>query len=253
MAPTFRNFIYNAERGFIFAYVPKVACTNWKSLLRYMAGHEDWLDNKLAHDKVNGGLRYLDLDGKDSDILHDRTIRKYAMVRDPYSRVLSAYLNKVEDLMPPRPMTAGEDHFSKVVRDIDAFRRKHLDQDRYPDITFEVFLLWLRDSGSWFTKDEHWAPQVTLLRQPEIKFDFIGRLENLAEDAPKILEDMGCDRGFPSQKDVNFAPTEATDKMLYYYTDEICAIVADLYAADFDVLDYPEALGMNAACSDKAK
>ena len=48
MPPTYRNFIYNAERGFVFAYVPKVACTNWKSLLRYMAGHDDWLDNKLS-------------------------------------------------------------------------------------------------------------------------------------------------------------------------------------------------------------
>jgi hypothetical protein len=238
MAPTFRNFIYNAERGFIFAYVPKVACTNWKALLRYIAGHENWLDNKLAHDKVNGGLRYLDLDGKDSSILQDRTIRKYAMVRDPYSRVLSAYLNKVEDLRPPRQMAASEDHFSKVVWDIDSFRREHLDQDRYPEITFEVFLLWLRDSGSWFTKDEHWVPQATLLRQPDVHFDILGRFENLTEDAPRILRAMGCDQGFPSQKDVKFAPTKAQEKMQHHYTGPCLDIAKELYRDDLNRFGY---------------
>ena len=77
MAMAYRNFIYNEERGFIFAYVPKVACTNWKSVMRYLAGFPDYLDNRLAHDKVNGGLRYLDLSGTDLALLSDRGISKY--------------------------------------------------------------------------------------------------------------------------------------------------------------------------------
>ena len=78
MTIIYKNFIYMEDRGFLFAYVPKVACTNWKSLLRYMSGKEDWLDNKLAHDKALGGLRYLDLNGEDAEILLDPSIRKYA-------------------------------------------------------------------------------------------------------------------------------------------------------------------------------
>lgn len=49
----YKNFIYDEARGFVFAYVPKVACTNWKSLLRFMAGEKDWLDNRRAHDKAS--------------------------------------------------------------------------------------------------------------------------------------------------------------------------------------------------------
>lgn len=237
MAPTFRNFIYNAERGFIFAYVPKVACTNWKSLLRYMAGHEDWLDNKLAHDKVNGGLRYLDLTGPDAELLSRPDIRKYTMVRDPYSRVLSAYLNKVEQRMPVKPEGEG-DHFDKIARDIEAFRRGVLGEERYPELTFEVFLLWLRDSGSWFTKDEHWAPQVTLLRQPDVHFDILGRFENLTEDAPRILRAMRCDQGFPSQKDVKFAPTKAQEKMQHHYTEPCLDLAKELYKDDLNRFGY---------------
>lgn len=235
----YKNFIYMEDRGFIFAYVPKVACTNWKTLLRYMAGKEDWLDTRLAHDKVNGGLRYLDFsDPQDLDLLNRPGIRKYAMVRDPYSRTLSAYLNKVENRLPVAPETEGEDHFRKVVRAIDQFRQDQLDTARYPEITYEVFLLWLQDGSSWFTKDEHWAPQTTLLRHPQVSFDILGRFETLAEDAPRILTEMGCDQGFPTQKDVKFAPTNATEKQKAYYTPMCREIVASYFAEDFKAFDY---------------
>jgi hypothetical protein len=142
----YKNFIYNQDRGFVFAYVPKAACTNWKSLLRYMEGHEDWLDNKLAHDKVNGGLRYLDLKSQDAVLLKRPDISKYTMVREPYSRILSAYINKVEERLPLKTEGPDEDYFYKVVRDIEKFRKESLDVKTYPEINFEVFLLWLKCS-----------------------------------------------------------------------------------------------------------
>lgn len=238
MAPIYKNFIYMEQQGFIFAYVPKVACTNWKSLLRYMAGYEDWLDNRRAHDKVNGGLRYLDLTGPDIELLNAPEIRKYSMVRNPYSRTLSAYLNKVENRLPPEPETEGEDHFRKVVREIDNFRTSRLDTAAYPEITFEVFLLWLRDSGSWFTNDEHWASQTVLLRQPGPSFDILGRFENMDMDSRKILHAMGCDQSFPSQKDVKFPPTGASDKVAAYYTPRCRSLVQSLFAVDFERFGY---------------
>jgi len=240
MQTTYKNFIYNAEHGFIFAYVPKVACTNWKSLLRYMAGHDNWLDNRLAHDKQNGGLHYIDLNGPEAALLQDTSIRKYAMVRDPYSRVLSAYLNKIESNLPvtPEPVL-GEDHFSKVTREIDRYRREVLGAGEFPKVTFEVFLHWLhnaaqvRDGKAHLRADEHWAPQNVLLLQPEVTFDILGRFENLQEDALRILRAMGCDQDFPTQKDVKFAPTQATGKMKKYYTPVCYALASEIYCDDF--------------------
>lgn len=249
--PSYKNFIYMEDRGFIFAYVPKAACTNWKSLLRYMAGHEDWLDNRLAHDKVNGGLRYLDLEGPDAELLSRPDIKKYTMVRDPYSRVLSAYLNKVEQRLPVKPEGEG-DHFDQIVRDIEAYRRDALGNSAYPDITFEVFLLWLRDSGSWFAKDEHWAPQTVLLRQPEVKFDIIGRFEQLEKDSRKILDAMGCDQQFPSQEEVKFAPTAASDKISTYFTAEATGLVDALYTKDFNAFGYDRKRGIGNDASPNA-
>lgn len=234
----YKNFIFNQERGFIFVYVPKAACTNWKSLLRYMEGYDDWLDNKLAHDKVKGGLRYLALETEDADLLNEPGIRKFTMVRDPYSRILSAYINKLEERLPLKAEAPNEDYFYEVLRDIDKFRQDSLDIKIYPEINFEVFLRWLRDSGSWYTKDEHWAPQVTLLRYPDIQYDIIGRFENLQMDAPKLLSAMNCDQKFPSQKDVNFPPMSAQTKIDKYYNANCFKLVNEIYAEDFQAFSY---------------
>lgn len=240
MAPNYKNFIYMEEQGFIFAYVPKVACTNWKSLLRYMAGHEDWLDNKLAHDKVHGGLRYLDLDGPDAALLDDPAVRKYAMVRDPYSRVLSAYLNKVESRLPVKPESEG-DYWDEVVRDIDRFRADRLGGE-FTEITVEVFLRWLKESESPFVADEHWAPQSVLLRQPDVQFEILGRFESLPEDSARMLEAMGCDQGFPSQDDVSFAPTGAQSKVKQYFAPAHYTLVDQIFSMDLEAFDYPHKL-----------
>jgi hypothetical protein len=229
------------DRNFIFAYVPKVACTNWKSLLRYMAGVDDWLNTKLAHDKKNGGLRYLNLnEANDAALLKSDNIKKFAMIRDPYSRILSAYLNKVESRLPLTSDTgnANHDYFCNVTLKIDDFRKKHLDLNSYPNITFEVFLLWIKFGKDWESKDEHWATQVTLLRYPQVKFDIIGRFENIDQDSTQILNQMGCSKAFPSQSDVKFAPTKASEKMDDYYSDVERGLVTNLFSADFSAFGY---------------
>lgn len=238
MARDYSNFIYDKTGGFIFAYVPKVACTNWKSLLRFMAGKADWLDSKLAHDKAGGGLHYLDLKGGDVELLSDPGIPKYTMVRDPYSRVLSAYLNKVESRLPLKPRTPREDHFDAVVCDIDAFRLKNLAEERFPKIDFEVFLRWLWDGCSRYVKDEHWTSQTVLLRQPGLSFDFVGRFENLDVDARKILNMMRCDEQFPSQKEVNFASMGTQTKLDNYYTCATQQLVNQIFGDDFKNFAY---------------
>lgn len=234
----YRNFIHEPGRNFVFAYVPKVGCTNWKSILRHLAGFEDYLNPRLAHDKKNGGLKYLDLTGEDRALLHDARVPKYAFVRDPYSRVLSAYLNKIASRLPLPESAEDEEYFIRVARVIDRFRRRKLDPAAYPEVNFEVFLLWLRDGLSAFREDEHWQKQTVLLRWPRVKYAWLGHFENLAEEAPVLLEKMGAEVPFPSQKDVKFAPTNAGNKIAAHYTPAAYALVNSLYADDFANFGY---------------
>ncbi len=238
MQEKYYNFIYNKEQNVIFAYVPKVACSNWKCVMRYLEGHKNYLDTKYAHNRKTSGLTYLDQVPNKAEILQDAGIKKFACVRDPYGRILSAYLNKIEERLPFQAQLETGDPFDLVVENIERFRTTTLEPSEFPKITFEVFLRWLEGADSPYTHDEHWASQSDLLCVTEVRFDFLGRFETLAADALTILEGMGCDLEFPSQKQIRFAPTSAQQKIAEYYTDNCRALVEKIFSSDFKSFEY---------------
>jgi hypothetical protein len=87
------NFIWQERFAYIFAYVPKVACTNWKCVLRHQIGASDYLNPRLAHDREQSGLTFLSEEPRAHELLADPLLAKYAIVREPFSRALSAYLD----------------------------------------------------------------------------------------------------------------------------------------------------------------
>ena len=234
MKPDFSNFIYNSKNKFVFAYVPKVACSNWKCIMRYMAGFENYLDTRYAHDPKISGLEYLSDKPLAMDIINNNDIKKIACVRDPYSRVLSAYINKVESRINKIGIDPIEqDVFLKITCEVDKFRKDKLDTLRFPKVNFEVFLRWIAESGSWFTNNEHWIAQSDLLHLDIVSYDLIGRFENLATDAEEILKTIRCDLKFPSQKQIKFSPTGAMDKVQVYYNEFCYNLVNSIYIKDF--------------------
>lgn len=144
---------------------------------------------------------------------------KFTFVRDPYSRFLSAFRDKiVRHESPERQMVL------KSLGAADDF-----------DITQEQFAKFLEE-GSALGSDAHWARQTDLLSMPIENFDFVGRVENAAEDMSQILQSIYSD-----PKPVNsFAPhaTNAGD-VLDSMDSSTKAIVRRLYAPDFEILGYP--------------
>lgn len=232
----YEHFTYNAPHHFVFAFVPKVACTNWKTILRRLNGAEDWLDPVKAHDRKTSGLTYLAPQPDLPDAGLPAGAPRYTMVRDPYARALSAYLNKVERRLGA---PARGDYWDKVVGQINTFRTEVLGAGRFETIDFEVFLRWLRDSGAWSARDAHWAPQSVLLGQPYVQFDYVGRFERIEADSAEILEKIGVDIPFPTQKQVQFKPTNAEERLQHYLTPACQALVEDIYADDFANFGYP--------------
>ena len=233
-----RQFIYLEERRFIFVSVPKVACTNWKALCRYLSGHADYLDSGLAHNRVKSGLSYLSNFHHWEEILCDPKIFKFAFVRNPFTRALSAYLNKIE------PFVRGEDwqskHYRAVYMAIDNYRQQ---SGRKPvGVTFRLFLEWIANSGHPRVEDPHWLPQSLILEPSVVSYDFIGRFENLQTDARLVLRQIGCDIAFPTQEDLEFPSTNAANLLDGYYLDEELDLVRQIYRDDFISFGYSNEL-----------
>lgn len=235
----YSNYIHCKDRGIIFAYLPKVACTNWKCLLRHAQGKKDWLDTSLAHDRKRSGFTYLSAEEVREVVAGHPETRLITMVRDPYSRALSGYLNKIESRIDGNHRSNVDDFWNKVYQDIDRFRSKRMNTSIYPKVNFEVFLIWVRDSQSPFAKDEHWAPQSRILSLPISEFDCIGRFENMKSDAAELLKIIGLTESFPTQDDVKFAPTSSNNKIETYYNDACVSLVNEIFSDDFDSFGYP--------------
>jgi hypothetical protein len=230
------NFIWQERFAYIFAYVPKVACTNWKCVLRHQIGASDYLNPRLAHDREQSGLTFLSEEPRAHELLADPLLAKYAIVREPFSRALSAYLDKIEPFARDSTQPEQAIHFYRMFESIENFSRDHLPEDE--GATFYAFLRWIRDSGDQIAANEHWLPQTELLQWGSVEFDFVGRFENLREDSSLLLKLIASKVQFPTREAVLFPPTEATRKRSSYYTERELEVVRDVFAADFDAFGY---------------
>lgn len=145
----------------------------------------------------------------------------FVVVRNPYSRVLSAFLQK---------FTYEAGSF-----------RKHGDFETTPE-GFTIFVRWLADGG--LRRDPHWNLQTRLIMLPISMYDTVIRFENYSAEMQAMLESLGID--FPYDRLADLYPsdtgkkTSAHAKLHQYYTPETIELVRNLYRHDFEALGYPE-------------
>lgn len=155
------------------------------------------------------------------------------VVRNPYDRALSAFLQKVAK------GESGHDSRKRRFRVVPGWG------DTSPK-GFANFVDFLADGG--LKHDRHWWPQVDLLIMPAERFDVIGRLETLSDDMARLLTLIGRD---PAKAELLKKPhpleakqpnkiTGATSKRAAYYTPALAEMVRRLYAADFETFGYPD-------------
>ena len=229
LSPFYRRFPYRGEmdlfkldpRGaysplepFFYNRVPKAANT---SITQTLFEHTTFRLKvaRRQHPKYQF-LRPLFLSPNEVNRLEQEAY-KFTFVRDPYSRALSAYLDKVG-------------------------RRRHqglrflqwAERHNQPQ-SFLGFCRYLQAGGLFL--DMHWAPQVEILCLPLERFDFIGRVEQLDRDLAQVLQHLyGVTASRPTPRAGTH--TRASERLKEAYGPEERAIVNRLYAADFEQLGY---------------
>lgn len=232
--PYARNIIVSERSGLLYCPIPKAANTNWKYLIRKWEGYDDYANVHLAHSPHTSGLRYLsDYHPREAAKLLPR-LYKFTFVRDPYSRLVSAYMDKLRNVDKDYVRSEYRTFLAAVVG---WKRARDLNDDERP--SFRTFI----DSLAQTPRSEmnaHWRPQVDLCGIGEMNYDFVGRMESLAKDANVVFRALNrTHEKFPTHADIGFPPSGATRKLGdELFTLDLMLKVRVIYADDFEQLAY---------------
>ncbi|XP_056337070.1 carbohydrate sulfotransferase 14 [Danio aesculapii] len=229
-----QHILVNDEHRFLYCYVPKVACSNWKRVLKVLSGALANVDVKVKMDHRADLLFLSDL--PPDEIRHRlRHYFKFMFVREPMARLLSAYRNKFGEI---------EAYQRKYGAEIIRRYRKGYAKDKKisgNDVTFTEFTRYLVDEDPE-RMNEHWMPIYNLCQPCAIEYDFIGSYERLESDASYVLERVGAPQHvrFP-ERQTWYKPV--TKETLHYY---LCTVpqkflkeLLPKYILDFSLFGYP--------------
>jgi len=154
--------------------------------------------------------------------LQSKDFFKFSFVRNPYTRVLSAYLDKINTNQKPKEqiiMTLWD-------------KLKPMDTQ----ISFESFLGALQQIDP-LKMDPHWRPMHLILLHNNITLDYIGKIENFDFHWGHVSSKIGLPFSHKVESFVRHQ-TSAKDLLDQYYTPDLKRMVADLYRKDFELYGY---------------
>lgn len=150
---------------------------------------------------------------------------RFCFVRNPYTRLLSAWLDKIQG-----------NQFQKSA----ITQQLGLGEDVSQPISFEQFVDAVV-AQPVINMDQHWRVQYDQTYQTRIEYDQIGRFENFQHDLIGIMEKIGIDHQAYYRREAIHA-TSAGEKVRTHYTDALAEKVYEKYRIDFDHFGYDQAL-----------
>ncbi|XP_075783214.1 carbohydrate sulfotransferase 14 [Pelodiscus sinensis] len=226
-----KHILVSDKYRFLYCYVPKVACSNWKRILKVLDGALENVNVKLKMDHKNDLIFLSDM--KPDEISYRlKHYYKFIFVRDPMERLLSAYRNKFGEI---------KEYQLKYGVEIIKRYRKSAQKSTGDDVTFSEFLQYLLDEEAE-RMNEHWMPIYNLCQPCAVRYDFIGSYERLNMDADYILEHIRAPSfiRFPERQSWYKPVTQET--LHYYLCNTQRGLIKELlpkYILDFSLFAYP--------------
>ena len=189
---------------------------------------------KSKYDAINLGIDLIQLSKEWDELLRLHQYSFFTVVRNPWSRTLSAFLDKIADGL------------SEKYAFVDGFG------DNSPR-GFQAFVSFLEHGG--LRKNHHWRPQNEILLLPASRFSHICRLEHLAHDLPLALKSTGLTlppkerlkKPHRIESGQHGKVTNAANRLASYYTPQTARTIHRLFQDDFELGRYsndPRSVGL---------
>jgi hypothetical protein len=221
-----------------YVATPKVACTSLKwwfaelegcaGVLREVTDSAETDPDLVIHDSLYkvaptvAGLSASEL----LEIINSTDYFKFAVVRNPYKRIFSAWQSK---LLLREPLQV------EPYRNFD-FYNHVIEYDEDIAKAFEGFLEHLAVNEVPNYLDVHWTPQTTLLRPDLIDYSKIVKIEDVSSLRLELVEWLGTDYVDP------FAVRRTNESLIPYLPRYITArsseLICMMYSKDFELFDY---------------
>ena len=232
MEPSLEHSIWFQDQAFAFIYLPKVACTSWKLFLWQASGEllPPGLEYRGVHDPSQLKLPYV---GRMSIAQQETYLRKLAeglitavaVVREPRSRVLSAYLDKI--LLHKNPSSQFTQTVLPTIREIYGLK-----PDERP--SFEQFLRWNQTHVNRSKWNPHWRPMVDLLGRPAALE--LWPMENMNGAVQSVNQHLGSKIKFPKRDALGPRLTHnSKTRIKQFYGPTELKLVEQMYSDDLQL------------------
>ena len=236
----------------VYCNIPKVASTNWYRVFLKFAGMNATMVNEASLYDIHSNLkknylrRLADFGSEQREIIM-RNYFKFMFVRNPLDRLLSAFKDRLL-------LKHGNAYFTEGLQIFKTFRSKKeiksYGKEGTKAIQFEEFLQWIISWKNSATLNPHWRPYHLLCHPCGIHYDFIGKLETVADDTRYILEMIGeVKYSFPSRPYHNTSAIKKIQVVKQFKTKEqyFSSISPELlkktiqtYYQDYELFDYAQ-------------
>ena len=228
------RFICRNQLNYIYVEVPKAGSSSVVLNLHGLT-HGEASDSETSRNALADSLRYpaKSLHQEFSNRLRSALVLEdhfiFTFVRNPYTRILSGFLNKIQ-----------KDSAESIGRR----RRLGFKPHDEEHVSFAQFLERIRETDI-AQLDIHFRPQWHLLGlDKQIKYDFIGHLENFDSDLQYVLNRIS-NKSFADEPSAwRGHATHANKSLKQFYGAEEQALVAEIYQDDFKFLGYGFGLGV---------
>lgn len=266
--PAYSSIVVSHRLKVMYVPVFKVATTSLMWQIAYLEPNTHVLNttgddleialHDMDHPAWQNHAIYRWDDNRIEQVLRDPSYLKFGFVRDPYDRLISAYIDKVlrpsidsSEYQDQMFSLFGDDQLSRAVANstkptFERFVRIIADVLKQPRLQNSNNRILYENNRS--RRDLHWRPQVELLHPDIIPFDFVGKFDSLAYDRLLVSQWMYRHTSRRMHDDVLHKrhSTDPSQKKNFFdiirNNQQLRQLIVHTYRQDFETFNFPTEL-----------